>query len=92
MALPQQFLSYSNFELAFTRVVRFSHKEYKQFYRHLFSSYNLALKENLGDRIKDIKSGIYRPGKPTVIFQPKESTILHPLGLMSFCDLIVYQA
>jgi hypothetical protein len=92
MALPQQFLSYSNFELAFTRVVRSGHKEYKRFYRHLFSSYNLALKENLSDLIKDIKSGTYQPGKSTVIYQPKESTILRPLAMLSFCDLIIYQA
>jgi hypothetical protein len=92
MALPQQFLSYSNFELAFTRVMRSSHKEYKHFYRHLFSSYNLALKENLSNLIKDIKSSTYRPGKPTVIFQPKENTIIRPLALLSFYDLIVYQA
>jgi hypothetical protein len=82
----------SNFELAFTRVVRSGHKDYKRFYRHLFSSYNLALKENLGDLIKEIKSGTYQPRKPTVIFQPKESTILRPLALLSLCDLIVYQA
>jgi hypothetical protein len=66
MALPQQFLSYSNFELAFTRIVRAGHKDYKRFHRHLFSSYNLALKENLGDPIKDIKGGWIMSAKEQV--------------------------
>ena len=47
MALPQQFVSYRNFELAFTRLIRAGNKEYKQFYRHLLPSYSLALNENL---------------------------------------------
>ena len=92
MALPQQFLSYHNFELAFTRLIRAGNKEYKQFYRHLFPSYSLALKENLSDLVKDIRSGAYGPGKPTVIFQPKKNGVLRPLALLPFCDLIVYQA
>jgi hypothetical protein len=89
MALPQQFLSYHNFELAFTRLVRAGNKEYKQFYRHLFPSYSLALNENLSDLVKDIRSGAYHPGKPTVIFQPRKNGVLHPVALLPLCDLIV---
>jgi retron-type reverse transcriptase len=90
--LPKHFLSYENFEFAFTRIVRGSNKEYKSFYRHLFSSYNLSLKENLQDLIDDIKRGTYVPCKPTVIFHPKKSGVLRPLTLLSLMDLIVYQA
>ena len=92
MALPRRFLSYHNFELAFTRLVRSGNKEYKQFYRHLFASYNLALRENLTDLMEDIKRGTYKPDPVTIIFQPKKSGVLRPLTLLSLRDLIVYQA
>lgn len=92
MALPREFLRYENFELAFTRIVRGGNKEYKSLYRHLFSSYNLALKENLKDLIDDLRRGTYEPEKPTVVYQPKKSGILRPLTLLSLRDLIVYQA
>jgi hypothetical protein len=57
-----------------------------------FSSYNLALRENLSDLIDDVKRGTYAPEKPTVVYQPKKSGILRPLTLLSLQDLIVYQA
>lgn len=92
MTYPQQFLSRSNFILAFERIVRGGNKEYKQFYRHIYPSYNLSLQENLDDLIHDIKSGTYKPSKPTIVFQPKKTLILRPLALLSLTDLIVYQA
>jgi hypothetical protein len=64
MSLPRRFLNYDNFELAFKRIVRGGNKEYKKFYRHLFPSYNFALKQNLEDLIKEIKKGIYKPATP----------------------------
>jgi hypothetical protein len=57
MSYPAQFLSMTNLELAFTRVVRGANKEYKAYYRHLFPSYNLALRENLADLIDDVRTG-----------------------------------
>jgi Reverse transcriptase (RNA-dependent DNA polymerase) len=92
MPLPRRFLSLHNFDLAFTRLVRSGNKEYKQFYRHLFPSYNLALAENLKDLIEDIRRGTFRPDPVTIIYQPKKSGILRPLTLLSLRDLIVYQA
>jgi len=92
MDLPRDFLRYSNFELAFARVVRGTNKDYKTFYRHLFPSYNLALRENLLDLVDDLKRGAFTPDRPTVVFQPKKSGILRPLTLLSLRDLIVYQA
>lgn len=92
MALPRRFLSFHNFDLAFTRLIRSGNKEYKQFYRHLFPSYNLALAENLKDLIEDIRRGTFKPDAVTIIYQPKKSGILRPLTLLSLRDLIVYQA
>ena len=92
MALPLQFLRSENFELAFTRVVRGSNKSYKNYYRHLFPAFNLALKENLKDLIDDLRRGTFEPAIPTVVFEPKQSGVLRPLTLLSLRDLIVYQA
>jgi hypothetical protein len=92
MAYPPAFLSLANFELAFARVVRGSNKEYKAFYRHLFPSYNLGLRENLRDLISDVRTGQFKPDPTTVVYQPKQSGVLRPLTLLSLRDLIVYQA
>jgi hypothetical protein len=92
VSLPSHLTHYSNFELAFTRIVRGGNKEYKQFYRHLFSSFGLALRENLGDLISTVKAGTYEPSKATVVYQPKRSGVLRPLTILSLQDLIVYQA
>jgi hypothetical protein len=78
MSLPRRFLSYQNFELAFTRLVRSGNKEYKQFYRHFFSSYNLALEHNLHDLIKEIRQGTFKPDQVTIVYQPKKSGVYAP--------------
>jgi RNA-directed DNA polymerase len=92
MSLPSSFLNIANFTLAFQRIVRGGNNEYKQFYRHLFTSYDLALEENLRDVIDDIKRGTYEPQHPNVVYQPKKSGVLRPLAILSLRDLIVYQA
>ncbi len=92
MGYPRAFLTLKNFELAFTRIVRSSHLDYKYYYRHLFQSYNIGLSGNLKAIISDIRDGTYRPSRPTLVFLPKKSGILRPLTLLSFTDLIVYQA
>ena len=92
MILFPKFLRYRNFELAFTRVLRSGNKEYKGFYRHLFSSYNLALKYNLSDIIEEIRRGTFRSDAVTRVYQPKKSGVLRPLTILSLRDLIVYQA
>ncbi|MCA9640579.1 MAG: hypothetical protein KC492_07775 [Myxococcales bacterium] len=92
MAYPRQFLSESNFMLAFTRLVRSGNKEYKHYYRHLLQAYGLALEKNLADLRAAIRDGRFRPSRPLVVYQPKKSLILRPLTLLSVTDLIVYQA
>jgi hypothetical protein len=89
---PRSFLTQKNFELAFSRIVKSSHYDYKYYYRHLFQGYYIGLAENLKAIIFDIRSGTYQPTSPTLVFLPKKSGILRPLTLLSFTDLIVYQA
>jgi Reverse transcriptase (RNA-dependent DNA polymerase) len=90
--LPNKFLSLRNFELAFERLVRGQNRDYKTLYRHLYPSYQLALRENLEDLIDDIRTRKYAPLAATCIYQPKKSGILRPLRLLSLQDQIVYQA
>ncbi len=92
MPYPHSFISMSNFELAFTRVVRGQNKEYKNLFRHFYPSYQLGLRENLQDLINDTKQGRYEPSPATVVFHPKKSGILRPLRLLTLQDQIVYQA
>lgn len=92
MALPSKFTNLANFELAFERLVRGQNRDYKTFSRHLFSSYQLSLRENLEDLIRDIKVGRYEPSAATSVYQPKKSGVLRPLRILTLQDQIVYQA
>jgi hypothetical protein len=92
VAYPKQFIALSNFELAFTRIVQGQNKEYKNFFRHLFSSYQLGLRDSLEDLIDRIRRGQYKPADATCVFKPKRSGVLRPLRLLNLEDQIVYQA
>ena len=52
MALPKAVIGHANLEKAFHRLVRGGNKDYKQFFRHLYPSYDQALAENL-EALKD---------------------------------------
>ena len=56
MPLKAPFLTQANFELAYRRIVRAQNRDYKEHYRHLLPSYNLSLKQNIGDLINDLKT------------------------------------
>jgi hypothetical protein len=58
----------------------------------LFPCYSLALDQNLAALISEIKNHTYQPAAPTIVFKPKKTGVLRPLTLLSFRDLIVYQA
>ncbi len=92
MSLKAPFLTQSNFQLAFRRIVRAQNRDYKAHYRHLLPIYNLSLEQNIDDLINDLRTGAYKPSAPTLIFSPKASGTLRPLKLLSLQDLIVYQA
>jgi hypothetical protein len=92
VALPRAFIHKSNFELAFHRLFRGSNKDFKRYYRHLFAGYSLGIGDVAADLSRRISGGEYEPAAPTLVFQPKTSGILRPLALLTFADLLVYQA
>jgi succinate dehydrogenase flavin-adding protein (antitoxin of CptAB toxin-antitoxin module) len=92
MALPTKFTALENFQLAFDRLIRGQNRDYKSFFRHLHSSYQLALTENLHEIVTELKRGTYEPQSAICIYQPKKSGVLRPLRLLTLKDQIVYQA
>src|SRR5712664_1377105 len=92
MALPTEFLSLDNFELAWERIIKGSNAQYKRLFNHLFPSYNIAADANLKDLIQRIRNNHYSPSAPTTIYYPKSSRILRPITLLSLNDQVLYQA
>jgi len=88
----RSFITKRNFDLAFTRLLTGSNGQYKDFFRHLYSSYDLSRQANLSHLIADIRSGKYIPSIPTMVYTPKSSGVLRPLALLCVEDQIVYQA
>jgi hypothetical protein len=86
------FLTKRNFDLAFTRLLTGSNGQYKDFFRHLYSSYDLSRQANLDHLVADIRSKKYSPSSPTMVYMPKASGVLRPLALLCVEDQIVYQA
>src|SRR5258706_1933666 len=89
---PKEFLSLSNFELAWERVLRGSNAQYKRFFSHLFPSYQIASQASLTDLMSRIGRGIYVPSSAITVYFPKPTRILRPITLLTLNDQIVYQA
>lgn len=92
IAYPRAFLTEGNFALAFRRIVQSDNPDYKQFYSHVFQSYNIGTNEYTKELISSIAKGTYQPAPSELVFKPKPSGILRPVTLLSFRDLVVYQA
>ncbi|GEM_PF-1649351 len=89
---PYEFISLRNFELAWARVVRGSNRQYKQFFSHLFPSYQVASPAFLFDLISRLRRGVYVPSNAVTVYFPKSTRILRPITLLCLNDQIVYQA
>lgn len=92
MALPRSFVGAANFRMAFDRILRGSNRDYKRFYRHLLPTYGVAIEDVARDLSAVISRGEYEPATPTLVFVPKPSGVLRPLSILTFTDLLVYQA
>jgi len=65
---------------------------YKNYFRHIYSAYSLAVEQRLNDLNKRFMKGTYIPIHSTKIYLPKKSGILRPYTLLSIEDQILYQA
>lgn len=86
------FLTSSNFKLAFDRLKTASRNLYKSIYYEDLKIFGLYLDENIETVISSIKQDIYKPEKCHKIFIPKKDNLVRPLSMLTFIDLLVYQA
>src|SRR5688572_11739449 len=86
------FTSHDNFVLAFYRL-RNAHKNfYKSIYYEDLKIFGLFLDENVDNLINLIKQQIYNPEKCHKFFIPKKDNLVRPLSMLTFIDMLVYQA
>lgn len=92
MTQYEQFLSTDNFKLAFARLRSASRNLYKSIYYEDLRIFGLFLDENIETAINQIKQDIYKPEKCHKIFIPKKDNLVRPLSILTFIDLLTYQA
>lgn len=88
----EKFLSIENFQLAFVRLSTASRNFYKTIYYEDLKIFELFLQENLRSVINLVRQGIYTPEQCHKIFVPKKDYFVRPLSMLTFIDLLVYQA
>jgi len=91
-SLCKKFYSINNLRLAYTRIRTGQNIEYKNYYRDIILSYELAEYENLECLSKRLEGGSYNPYKTTRFYLPKPNGLQRPITFLQFDDLIVYQA
>lgn len=92
MTQYEKFLTSSNFKLAFDRLKTALRNLYKSIYYEDLKIFGLYLDENIETVITSIKQDIYKPEKCHKIFIPKKDNLVRPLSMLTFIDLLVYQA
>lgn len=92
MTQYDKFLTPNNFKLAFERLKTASRNLYKSIYYEDLKIFGLYLDENIETVISNIKQDIYKPEKCHKIFIPKKDNLVRPLSMLTFIDLLVYQA
>ena len=88
----EQFLTADNFKLAFERLRNDTRTLYKSIYYEDLKIFELFLDENIKSTIGLIEQNIYKPEKCYKIFIPKKDNMVRPLSMLTFIDLLVYQA
>ena len=92
MTQYESFLSNENFALAYNRLKTATRSFYKDIYYEDLRIFGYFLEENIENTITHLKSNIYKPEKCHKIFIPKKDNLVRPLSMLSFIDLLVYQA
>lgn len=81
-----------NLRLAWSRILTSTNNlSYKNYYRRVFSLYQIDRDEKLNDLSNRLKEHIYQPSNSIKFFKPKESGLLRPFTFLELEDLIVYQ-
>lgn len=92
MTQDEKFLSEDNFRLAFLRLQTAPRNLYKSIYYEDLKIFELFLDENIKSVINQIRQKTYRPEKCHKIFIPKKDNLVRPLSILTFIDLLIYQA
>ncbi|MDR7870700.1 MAG: RNA-directed DNA polymerase [Tissierellaceae bacterium] len=90
--MEQDFLKVDNFTLAFNRLQTITRDYYKEVYISDLNNFGLNLTTNINTLIDRIKRDLYRPGEAYKIYLPKLDSTVRVITLLSFIDLLVYQA
>ena len=88
----EKFLIYDNFELAFLRLKTTQRNLYKSLYYPELKIFENFLLQNINTLIEQIKNKTYTPEKAHKIFIPKKNNLVRPLSILTFRDLLVFQA
>lgn len=88
----KELASKRNLELAWRRITTGANLQYKDLYRHLYFTYEVALESNLEDLRQRIAGGSFKAQLPDRIYIPKASGLHRPLALLHIEDQIVLQA
>src|SRR5574344_11999 len=65
---------------------------YKNYYRRLFSLYQINIDDNLKNLAHRLKEHTYHPSEALKFYKPKENGLLRPFTFIDVEDHIVYQA
>ena len=88
----EKFLTKENFILAYKRIQTVKKNFYKEIYYNDINIFGFNLESNIEVLIHKIKEGIYEPKKTNIYYVPKKKNLARPISLLSFIDLLVYQA
>ncbi len=84
--------SKKNLELAWHRITTGHNQQYKKYFREIYYSYEVSLKENLRDLSDRLLNGSWNPQLPERIYLPKPSGLQRPITLLYIEDQIVLQS
>ena len=88
----KELASKKNLELAWRRITTGHNQQYKKYYREIYYSYEISLKENLRDLSDRLLNGSWNPQQPERIYLPKPSGLQRPITLLYIEDQIVLQS
>lgn len=90
--MDKNFLDVDNFILAYNRLQTYKGDYYKRLYINDLNNFGLNLNINIETLIERIKRDLYKPSNADKIYIPKSDGTVRPVSVLSFIDLLIYQA